>query len=135
MQNVTHSDKSINLYYLSTVPRIKPKQLSPPLSAIYYQLHNYIDIVITQSTYYILFSNLKLYKMVLASKASGITYNKYLSLAAQAVRRCLKDDKRIIAEKRGEMNLRFAIWKDGRQGKVMNIAETSAAENSHEASP
>ncbi|RKF66860.1 putative mitochondrial atp synthase epsilon chain domain-containing protein [Golovinomyces cichoracearum] len=73
--------------------------------------------------------------MVLASKASGLTYNKYLSLAAQAVRRCLKDDKRIIAEKRGEMNLRFATWKDGRQGKVMNIAEASAAENSHEASP
>ncbi|TQS34819.1 hypothetical protein Golomagni_04784 [Golovinomyces magnicellulatus] len=73
--------------------------------------------------------------MVFAWKASGLTYNKYLSIAAQAVRRSLKDEKRIIAEKRGEMNLKFATWKDGRQGKVMNIAEASATENSHEASP
>lgn len=37
-------------------------------------------------------------------------YNKYLSVAARAVRRSLKDDKRIAAERRGEMELRFAKW-------------------------
>lgn len=73
--------------------------------------------------------------MVFAWKASGLTYNKYLSIAAQAVRRSLKDEKRIMAEKRGEMNLKFAAWKDGRQGKVINVAEASAIENPHEVSP
>ena len=38
------------------------------------------------------------------------SYNKYLSVAARVVRRSLKDDKRIAAEKRGEMGLRFAKW-------------------------
>lgn len=38
------------------------------------------------------------------------SYNKYLSVAAQAVRRSLKEDKRIVAERRGLMELRFAKW-------------------------
>jgi hypothetical protein len=38
------------------------------------------------------------------------SYNKYLSVAARVVRRSLKDDKRIAAERRGEMELRFAKW-------------------------
>lgn len=38
------------------------------------------------------------------------SYNKYLSVAARTVRRSLKDDKRLAAERRGEMELRFAKW-------------------------
>lgn len=38
------------------------------------------------------------------------SYNRYLAIAARAVRRSLKDDKRIAAERRGEMELRFAKW-------------------------
>ena len=38
------------------------------------------------------------------------SYNKYLSVAARVVRRSLKDDKRLQAERRGEMELRFAKW-------------------------
>ena len=38
------------------------------------------------------------------------SYNKYLSVAARVVRRSLKDDKRLAAERRGEMELRFAKW-------------------------
>jgi len=37
-------------------------------------------------------------------------YNRYLAVAARVVRRSLKDDKRIAAERRGEMELRFAKW-------------------------
>ncbi|EHK98863.1 hypothetical protein M7I_5373 [Glarea lozoyensis 74030] len=48
--------------------------------------------------------------MAFAWKASGLTYNKYLSVAARVVRRSLKDDKRLAAERRGEMELRFAKW-------------------------
>lgn len=38
------------------------------------------------------------------------SYNKYLSVAARIVRRSLKEDKRLQAERRGEMELRFATW-------------------------
>lgn len=66
--------------------------------------------------------------MSFAWKASGITYlslvpfvqlplliqscsyNRYLAIAARVVRRSLKEDKRLVAERRGEMDLRFAKW-------------------------
>jgi hypothetical protein len=38
------------------------------------------------------------------------SYNRYLAIAARAVRRSLKEEKRIQAERRGEMELRFAKW-------------------------
>lgn len=38
------------------------------------------------------------------------SYNRYLAIAARAVRRSLKEDKRIIAERRGESELRVAKW-------------------------
>jgi hypothetical protein len=38
------------------------------------------------------------------------SYNRYLTVASRVVRRSLKDDKRLIAEKRGESELRFAKW-------------------------
>src|SRR5215469_16931682 len=37
-------------------------------------------------------------------------YNRYLAVAARVVRRSLKEDIRIEAERRGEMDLRFAKW-------------------------
>ena len=37
-------------------------------------------------------------------------YNRYLAIAARVVRRSLKDDLRVAAERRGEMDLRFAKW-------------------------
>jgi hypothetical protein len=38
------------------------------------------------------------------------SYNKYLSVAAAVVRRSLKEEKRLTAERRGQMELRFAKW-------------------------
>jgi hypothetical protein len=38
------------------------------------------------------------------------SYNRYIAVASRVVRRSLKDEKRIIAEKRGESELRFAKW-------------------------
>lgn len=46
----------------------------------------------------------------LLTSFSHNSYNKYLSVAARVVRRSLKDDKRLAAERRGEMELRFAKW-------------------------
>jgi hypothetical protein len=37
-------------------------------------------------------------------------YNRYLAVAAQVVRRSLNEEKRLIAERRGVMEMRFAKW-------------------------
>ena len=38
------------------------------------------------------------------------SYNRYLAVAARVVRRSLKEQPRLQAERRGEMDLRFAKW-------------------------
>ena len=38
------------------------------------------------------------------------SYNRYLAVAARVVRRSLKEGPRLQAERRGEMELRFAKW-------------------------
>ena len=38
------------------------------------------------------------------------SYNRYISVASRVVRRSLKEEKRIQAERRGQMDLRFAKW-------------------------
>ncbi|CAI6328742.1 unnamed protein product [Periconia digitata] len=68
--------------------------------------------------------------MAFAWKASGISYNRYISVASRVVRRSLKEDKRIAAEKRGESDLRFAKWENGKQGEVKNLADANAAAES-----
>lgn len=42
--------------------------------------------------------------------ANKLRYNRYLAIAGRAVRRSLKDDKRVAAERRGNMDLRFSKW-------------------------
>jgi hypothetical protein len=37
-------------------------------------------------------------------------YNRYLAIAARVVRRSLKEQPRLQAERRGETDLRFAKW-------------------------
>ncbi|KAI5358002.1 Putative ATP synthase, F1 complex, epsilon subunit [Septoria linicola] len=64
--------------------------------------------------------------MVFAWKAAGITYNRYLAVASRVVRRSLKDDKRLQAERRGEMDLRFAKWENGKQQEVKSVGEANA---------
>ena len=41
------------------------------------------------------------------------SYNRYLAVAARVVRRSLKEGERLKAERRGEMELRFAKWEVG----------------------
>ncbi|KAI1428459.1 mitochondrial ATP synthase epsilon chain domain-containing protein [Xylaria sp. FL1777] len=65
--------------------------------------------------------------MVFAWKAAGLTYNRYLAVASRVVRRSLKDDKRVAAERRGEMDLRFSKWENGRMGEPQNLADANAA--------
>ncbi|KAH1909579.1 hypothetical protein KXV57_001206 [Aspergillus fumigatus] len=63
--------------------------------------------------------------MAAAWKAAGLTYNRYLAVAARAVRRSLKDGPRLAAERRGQSELRFAKWENGKQGEVKSTAETN----------
>ncbi|KIV99941.1 hypothetical protein, variant [Verruconis gallopava] len=65
--------------------------------------------------------------MAFAWKAAGITYNRYLAVAARVVRRSLKEDKRLAAERRGEMDLRFAKWENGKQGENKSLASANAS--------
>ncbi|KAF3799651.1 hypothetical protein GCG54_00002355 [Colletotrichum gloeosporioides] len=69
--------------------------------------------------------------MVFAWKAAGLTYNRYLAVASRVVRRSLKEDKRIAAERRGEMELRFAKWEkcpqNGKQGDPKPLAQATVA--------
>ncbi|KAI0261400.1 mitochondrial ATP synthase epsilon chain-domain-containing protein [Gloeopeniophorella convolvens] len=45
------------------------------------------------------------------------TYNKYTQIAARAVRQSLKENERVIAEKRGLTALRYQHWEDGKGGE------------------
>ncbi|KAJ9641984.1 hypothetical protein H2201_004519 [Coniosporium apollinis] len=65
--------------------------------------------------------------MAFAWKAAGLTYNRYLAVAARVVRRSLKEDKRLQAERRGEMDLRFAKWENGKQGENKSLASANEA--------
>lgn len=65
--------------------------------------------------------------MVSAWKAAGLTYNRALAVAGRALRAGLKEDKRIIAERRGQTDLRFFKWENGKQGEVTTLSNTPAA--------
>ncbi|KAG9257464.1 uncharacterized protein J7T54_005018 [Emericellopsis cladophorae] len=65
--------------------------------------------------------------MSAAWKAAGLTYNRYLAIAARTIRRSLKEDKRIIAERRGESELKFAKWQNGKASEMKNVASENAA--------
>ncbi|TQN74282.1 Protein stunted [Colletotrichum shisoi] len=63
--------------------------------------------------------------MVFAWKAAGLTYNRYLAVASRVVRRSLKEDKRIIAERRGGTELRFAKWENGKQSEPKLLSQAT----------
>ncbi|KAK3217108.1 hypothetical protein GRF29_1g1972391 [Pseudopithomyces chartarum] len=72
--------------------------------------------------------------MAFAWKAAGISYNRYIAVASRVVRRSLKEEKRIAAERRGESEIRFAKWDNGKQGEIKNLAEANAAASESAAS-
>jgi len=63
--------------------------------------------------------------MSFAWKTAGITYNRYLAIAARVVRRSLNEEKRLAAESRGNTELRFAKWEGGKQGENKNLAQAN----------
>ncbi|KAJ5770506.1 uncharacterized protein N7511_002557 [Penicillium nucicola] len=65
--------------------------------------------------------------MTAAWKAAGLTYNRYLAIAARTVRRSLKEEARLASERRGQMDIRFAKWENGKQGEVRSLAQANNA--------
>ncbi|KAJ5888621.1 hypothetical protein N7495_008662 [Penicillium taxi] len=63
--------------------------------------------------------------MTAAWKTAGLTYNRYLAIAARTVRRSLNEEARIAAERRNTMDLRFAKWENGKQGEVRPLAQAN----------
>ncbi|KAJ5234726.1 uncharacterized protein N7469_003894 [Penicillium citrinum] len=63
--------------------------------------------------------------MTAAWKAAGLTYNRYLAIAARTVRRSLKETPRLESERRDLMDLRFAKWHDGKQGEARSLAQAN----------
>ena len=57
------------------------------------------------------------------------TYNRYAAIAARAVRRALKEDKRLAAERRATATVRVSKWKDGVQGEQKRLG--TAVEEHH----
>ena len=48
-------------------------------------------------------------------------YNKYTQIAARAVRQSLKEDERVVAEKRGLTALKYQHWENGKGGEQVGI--------------
>jgi len=49
------------------------------------------------------------------------TYNKYMQIAARAVRQSLKENERVAAEKRGLTALRYQHWENGKGGEQVYL--------------
>ncbi|CAG8450009.1 3270_t:CDS:2 [Ambispora leptoticha] len=59
--------------------------------------------------------------MAFAWKTAGISYLQYAQICARAVRNALKEEQRVIAQRRDEQGLKFAKWEAGKQGEVKNV--------------
>ncbi|KAK6341038.1 hypothetical protein TWF696_009348 [Orbilia brochopaga] len=64
--------------------------------------------------------------MAFAWKQAGLSYNKYLSIAAQAIRKSLKEQARATAERRSQMELKVSRWENGKQGEVKYLGTGQA---------
>ncbi|KAG7442525.1 uncharacterized protein BT62DRAFT_386478 [Guyanagaster necrorhizus] len=48
---------------------------------------------------------------------SVFSFNKYSEIAARALRASLKEDQRVLAEKRGLTSLKYQKWENGQGGQ------------------
>ncbi|KAK6534303.1 hypothetical protein TWF281_005631 [Arthrobotrys megalospora] len=65
--------------------------------------------------------------MAFAWKQAGVSYNKYLSIAAQAIRRSLKEQTRAAAERRSGNELKVSRWENGKQQEAKYLGNTPQA--------
>lgn len=50
-------------------------------------------------------------------------YNRYASICANTVRKCLKKEKRFDAEKRENVFLKVSSWVNGKQGESKTLVK------------
>ena len=63
--------------------------------------------------------------MVFAWRSAGVSYVKYAEVCAQAVRNCLKEELKVAANKRGQSEIRFAKWENGKALESSNFLISS----------
>ncbi|KAF8800525.1 hypothetical protein BYT27DRAFT_7148587 [Phlegmacium glaucopus] len=51
------------------------------------------------------------------------TYNKYAQITARALRASLKEEERVLAEKRGLTSVRYQKWENGVGGQQVLLKE------------
>ncbi|CAG8459282.1 7351_t:CDS:2 [Ambispora gerdemannii] len=49
------------------------------------------------------------------------SYLQYTQICARAVRNALKEEQRVLAQRRDEQGLKYAKWETGKQGEVKNV--------------
>ncbi|KAG2019614.1 hypothetical protein CC2G_005038 [Coprinopsis cinerea AmutBmut pab1-1] len=62
-----------------------------------------------------------------AAWRSVFTYNKFAQITARAVRNSLKEEQRVLAEKRGQTSVRYQQWQNGKGGPQVTLGEEAAA--------
>ncbi|ORX80811.1 hypothetical protein K493DRAFT_292990 [Basidiobolus meristosporus CBS 931.73] len=66
--------------------------------------------------------------MAFAWRAANVSYLQYSQICARAVRNSLKNEQRLVAQKREEQGLKFAKWANGKQGELNPVvAEVKSA--------
>ncbi|KTW32207.1 uncharacterized protein T551_00889 [Pneumocystis jirovecii RU7] len=55
-------------------------------------------------------------------------YNRYASICANTVRKCLKKEKRFDAEKRENVFLKVSSWVNGKQGESKTLGKNEKNE-------
>lgn len=55
------------------------------------------------------------------------TYNKFTEITARAVRASLKEEKRVVAEKRGLTAVKYQKWENGEGGEQVLLNQEPAA--------
>ncbi|KAG9288366.1 hypothetical protein G9A89_021397 [Geosiphon pyriformis] len=58
--------------------------------------------------------------MAFAWKTAGISYLQYAQICARAVRNSLKEELRVLAQRRDEQGLKFSKWEAGKQGELVS---------------
>jgi F-type H+-transporting ATPase subunit epsilon len=49
-----------------------------------------------------------------------LSYLKYTQICARAVRNALKEEQRLIAQRRDEQGIKYAKWENGKQGELVS---------------
>ncbi|GAA5823710.1 hypothetical protein JCM3770_006686 [Rhodotorula araucariae] len=58
-----------------------------------------------------------------------LSFNKYVSIAARATRAALKEEQRVVAERRAAVTLKVQKWENGKAGTAEWIVPPTAEQH------